>query len=108
VLYEIREYTSTPGHLRDLIVRFNEATLRLFRQHGFDLVFIAQTEIGERSNTELVYVLRWDSYAAAEQGWAALLSDPEFLAAVKASESGGPTVQQLSRRFLNSTAFVQT
>lgn len=105
MFYELREYRTAPGRLRALVARFNGDTLRLFAKHGFDVVLIGQTEIGPDSNTELLYVLRWNSYDEFQAKWAALGADAEFAEAVRLSEVDGPIVRQLSRRIVNPAAF---
>lgn len=106
MFYEVREYRTAPGKLRALIGRFKSDTLRLFAKHGFEVVFIGQTELGPHTNTEVLYVLKWDSYAQFEERWAALGGDPEWAEAVRASEADGPIIAQLSRRIVNPTTFV--
>jgi hypothetical protein len=105
VIYELREYVTVPGRMPALVNRFNEHTLRIFAKHGFDLTFISLTGLGDNSNNELVYVLRFDDYGDMERKWAAFQADPEWQKARAASEEDGPIVAQLRRRVLNPTPF---
>jgi hypothetical protein len=79
--------------------------LRIFANHGFELTFISLTGLGDNSNNELVYVLRFDDYGDMERKWAAFQADPEWQKARAASEEDGPIVAQLRRRVLNPAPF---
>ena len=105
MIYEIREYTTVPGRMPALVKRFNEHTLRLFQRHGMDLDFISLTAVGDNSNNELVYVLRFADYAELERKWAAFMSDPEWQRARAESEVDGPIVARINRRILNPAPF---
>jgi hypothetical protein len=105
MLYEVREYEAVPGKMRALVARFRNHTLALFERHGLDVVFITLTEIGDNSNNELVYVLRFDSYEQLQARWAAFQADPEWQQARAASEVDGPLVARIRRKLLNGAAF---
>jgi hypothetical protein len=105
VIYELREYVTVPGRMPALVKRFNEHTLRIFANHGFELTFISLTGLGDNSNNELVYVLRFDDYGDMERKWAAFQADPEWQKARAASEEDGPILAQLRRRVLNPAPF---
>jgi hypothetical protein len=105
MLYEVREYTALPGRLPVLIDRFNNTTLRLFRKHGMDVVFLGRTDSGEDSKNEVVYTLRFDSYADMENRWSSFLNDPEWKEAAARSEQDGPLVARIRRRFVSTTGF---
>lgn len=105
MLYEVREYTALPGRLPALIDRFNNATLRLFRKHGMQVVFLGRTDSGDDSKNEVVYALRFDSYADMENRWTAFLNDPEWKDAAARSEQDGPLVGRIRRRFVSSAGF---
>lgn len=105
MIYEIREYTTVPGRMPALVKRFKEHTLGLFEAHGMDCVFISLTELGDNSNNELVYVMRFDSYDDMATKWAAFQADEDWRAARAASEEDGPIVARLHRRVLNPGQF---
>jgi NIPSNAP len=105
VIYEIREYVTVPGRMPALVRRFNEHTLGFFEKHGMEVIFISLTEVGENSNNELVYGLRFADYADLESKWAAFQADPEWQRARADSEQDGPIVAQIRRRILNPSRF---
>ncbi|WP_219412986.1 NIPSNAP family protein [Pseudonocardia nigra] len=105
MIYEIREYTTVPGRMPALVTRFNDHTLGLFAKHAMEVVFLSLTELGANSTNELVYVLRFDSYAEMAEKWAAFQADPEWRDARGASEADGPIVASINRRVLSPAAF---
>lgn len=105
MIYEIREYITVPGRMPALVKRFNEHTFRLFKRHGMDLDFISLTAVGDNSNNELVYVLRFADYADMERKWAAFMADPDWQRARAESEADGPIVARIARRVLNPAPF---
>jgi hypothetical protein len=105
VIYEIREYVTVPGRMPALVRRFNEHTFGFFEKHGMEVTFISLTEVGENSNNELVYGLRFEDYADLERKWAAFQGDPEWQRARADSEADGPIVAQIRRRILNPSRF---
>jgi hypothetical protein len=105
VIYEIREYTTLPGRMPALVARFKDHTFGLFTKHGMEVEFMSLTELGTNSNTELVYVMRFDSYEDMAVKWASFMADPEWQAVRAASEADGPIVASISRRVLNPTPF---
>ncbi|MFF4214506.1 NIPSNAP family protein [Streptomyces sp. NPDC001796] len=106
MIYEIREYTAVPGRMHALIRRNREVGIPLFAKHGMECVFMSVTEIGDNGNNELVYVLKWDSYAQMAEKWAAYLTDPDWLEAKAASEADGPIVERIRRRIANPAPFL--
>jgi hypothetical protein len=105
VIYEIREYTAVPGRMPALVRRFNDHTLRLFERHGMEVAFISVTAVGDNSNNELVYLLRFDDLGDMERKWAAFQADRDWKQARRASEEDGPLVARISRRVLNPSPF---
>jgi NIPSNAP protein len=105
VIYEVREYTTVPGRMPALVKRFNEHTFGFFKRHGMDLEFISLTAVGDNSNNELVYVLRFADYADMEHKWAAFQADPDWRRARAESEEDGPIVARIVRRVLDPAPF---
>jgi hypothetical protein len=108
MIYELREYTVVPGRMAELVKRFNTYTFRLFEKHGIDCVFCSLTDIGENSNNELVYVVRFDSGVDRDEKWAKFISDREWDEARQLSEkaAGGPLVASIRNRILSSAPFI--
>ncbi len=111
MIYELREYTTVPGRMPAMVKRFNEDSLRIFKGHGMDVVFMALTRFGEDTINELVYVLKTGLCpeirvrAGMATKWAAFYADTEWHAVRDSSEADGPLVVKVSRRVLNPDAF---
>jgi hypothetical protein len=87
--------------------RFETVTLRVFEKHGIRQAGFRTTQIGA-SNTDLFYLLAWESLAERETRWAAFArfaSDPAWLAARAGSERNGPIVASVKNTILQPTAF---
>ena len=104
MIYELRIYQTLPGRMPNLLARFQNHTLRIWEKHGIRQAGFWTTLIGE-SNTELTYLLAWESLAEREAKWSAFMVDPEWLAARSESEKDGPIVATLSNQILTPTAF---
>ncbi|MBF6061098.1 NIPSNAP family protein [Nocardia terpenica] len=105
MIYEIREYTTVPGRMQALVNRFNDHTMKLFAKHSVEVVFISLTELGDNSNNELVYVLKFDSYADMADKWARFVADPEWITVKAESEADGPIIAKMRRRMVSPAAF---
>jgi hypothetical protein len=101
-VFELRTYHTPPGSLRALEARFRDHTMRLFERHGLTIEAFFTPE--DRGNT-LVYLLSFDSRAAADTAWSAFRADPEWIAAKAASEADGPIVDRVESVFLNPTDY---
>jgi hypothetical protein len=104
MIYELRIYRTLPGRLPNLLARFQNHTLRIWEKHGIRQAGFWTTLIGE-SNTELTYLLAWESLAERETKWPAFMADAEWLAARSESEKDGPIVATISNQILAPTAF---
>jgi hypothetical protein len=105
MLYEVRTYHAVPGRMPDLMRRFKDRALALFEQHGLDLVFIGQTQIGDDSVNELVYVLRHPSYDEMFRRWGSFIADEEWKALRVETEADGALVTSVHRTVVTSDFF---
>jgi hypothetical protein len=101
--YEMRTYTAAPGKVDELSARFRNHTCRLFEKHGM-------TNIGywmplENPDGKLIYLLAYPSREARDQSWKAFTADPDWQAAVKASEANGKLVAKVESVFLSATDY---
>jgi NIPSNAP len=104
MIYELRIYRCLPNRLPALLKRFETQTLRIWEKHGIRQAGFWTNVIGA-SNTELTYLLAWESLAEREQKWNAFVRDPEWLAARDESEKDGPIVADLASSILQPTSF---
>jgi hypothetical protein len=100
-ILEIRTYVAAPGKLPYLKRRFAEHTLGLFERHGLRLdSFWAQLDADGNETDTLVYTLRFDSVDQASTAWNAFKTDPDWVAAYRASESDGPLTSSITSVFV--------
>jgi len=104
-VFELRTYTSPDGRLNDLLARFRDDTMRIFKKHGMENVgYFVPTDAPGSSNT-LVYILAHDSRDAATKSWAAFRDDPEWKAVQTRTQANGPIVSNVQSVFLEATDF---
>ncbi len=91
-VFELRTYTASKGNLGNLNDRFKNHTLKLFEKHGMTNVVYWNMLKGQKQkgeDTMLVYLLAHKSPDAAKKSFDAFRTDPDWLAARKASEEKG-------------------
>ncbi len=104
MIYELRVYTATAGHLPDLQRRFADITLDYFKKLGIQVVGFWTNEIGGASD-ELIYILAYESLADREKKWGAFRSDQERLAKFAETEKNGPILRRVRNQILRPTPF---
>jgi len=88
-VYELRTYTTLPGRLPALHMRFAEHTMKLFEKHGMKNEGYWTPTDEKLKETTLIYIISHESLAAAEKSWAAFQADPEWQSVRAASEADG-------------------
>jgi len=104
MIYELRIYHASPGRMSDLLARFRDITLDIWKKHGIEQVGFWTTYIGE-SNNDLYYLLKWDSLAEREKRWNAFQSDQEWLTKRAETEKNGPLTTSFSSYIMTPTEF---
>ena len=103
IVYELRVYHCAPGRLGALNRRFEEVTLKLWKEFEIRPVGFWTTSVGPSSQT-LTYLIRWDSMADRESKWNAFISHPEWIAARASSEADGVIVEKVENQLLEPTS----
>ena len=96
-VYELRVYTFNPAKKDDLLNRFRNHTLRLFKKHGVESVGYWLPV--DASDNRLHFLLRYPSREAREASWKAFMADPDWQAAYKASEANGALLAKPPENF---------
>jgi hypothetical protein len=104
MIYEHRLYKAAPGKLPQLIARFENHVLDVWKRLGIEPVAFWTVMIGE-SNQVLIYILRWKSLAEREEKFAAFLSDPEWLRVYAESERDGALSLGVTNTIMKPTSF---
>ena len=101
--YEMRTYTAAPGKVDELSARFRNHTCRLFEKHG--MANVGYWMPLENPEGKLIYLLAYPSREARDQSWKAFMADPDWQAAMKASEADGKLVAKMESVFLSATDY---
>ena len=104
MIYELRIYHAASGKLPALLKRFETTTLKFWDKHGIRQVGFWTTYIGE-SNNDLYYLLEWKDLGERQQKWDAFMSDPDWISARAATETGGPLYTHITNMVLKPTSF---
>ncbi len=105
MIYELRTYQVVPGKMKNLNDRFANITLPLFEKYNMKVIGFWETAIGEATTTELVYLLAFEDLEHYQRAWDAFISDPEWQAAKRLTEVGGPLVNVVSNKILEPTDY---
>ena len=90
-LFELRTYHASPGKLDDLLARFRNHTVELFKKHGMEnFGYWVPTEKKDGAGETLIYILAHKDKAAAEESWKEFRADADWNKAKKESEANGP------------------
>jgi NIPSNAP len=103
MVYELRIYRCMPGRKADLLARFRDHTMRLFKKHGIEVVGFWETVVGETD--ELVYITRYENWETRDKRWGAFQADSEWQAARNKSHERGFIVQSIRTALLQATDF---
>jgi len=105
VVFELRVYHTYEGKLDNLLARFRDHTMTIFKRHGIESVAYWTPTDEPLAGRTLVYMLRHPSREAATANWAAFHDDPEWKQVSTASEVNGKLVDKVDSTFLKLTDF---
>ena len=105
VVFELREYHTYEGKLDDLLARFRDHTISIFKRHGMESVAYWTPLDDPLKGKTLFYILKHPSREAATANWAAFHDDPEWKQVSTASEANGKIVEKVESTFLKLTDF---
>ncbi len=104
-VYELRIYHVAAGKLDELLARFRDHTITIFKRHGMEsIAYWTPTDEPLKGKT-LFYILKHPSREAAIANWAAFRDDPEWKQVSAASEVNGKLVEKVESTFLKPTEF---
>ncbi|MEZ4902595.1 MAG: NIPSNAP family protein [Spirosomataceae bacterium] len=101
-VFEMRTYTTPEGKLPDLLARFRNHTVKLFKKHG--MTNIAYWTANNRDNT-LVYILAHPSEEAGKKAFDAFRADPDWIKARDESEKNGKITTKVESVYMKATDF---
>lgn len=102
-LYEWRITTAEPGKMDALKVRVRDHEAPLFRKHGMTpLGFFTPSDPKDQ---RFYYLMGYKDRAARDAAWTAFAADPEWQAAYKAANAGGPLSSGMDVVMLNAAEY---
>jgi len=104
-VFELRVYHTNEGKLDDLLARFRDHTLTIFKRHGMESVGYWTPMDEPLKGRTLFYMLKHPSREAATANWAAFNNDPEWKQISAATNANGRLVAQTDSTFLVLTDF---
>lgn len=111
-VFELRVYHANEGKLPELLARFREHTVGLFRRHGIESVGYWTAIEAPLAGETLFYLLKYKVAAGGAAGraeakgmWTAFTTDPEWKRVSAASEVNGKLVGKVESTFLELTDF---
>jgi hypothetical protein len=104
-VFELREYHANEGKLDNLLARFRDHTIAIFKRHGIESVAYWTPTDDPLKGKTLFYILKHPSREAAVANWAAFHDDPEWKQVSAASEVNGKLVERVESTFLKLTDF---
>lgn len=98
--FELRTYHCYENKRPDLIRRFQDHTIRLFEKHGIENIayFIPM----DSANYSLTFILAYPTAESRDELWNNFATDPEWVAAAKASEENGKLVKKVDQTFMKA------
>lgn len=104
-VFELRIYHTYEGKLDNLLARFRDHTITIFKRHGMEsIAYWTPTDDPLKGKT-LIYILKHPSHAAALANWAAFRDDPEWKQVSAASEVNGKLVEKVDSTYMKLTDF---
>jgi hypothetical protein len=102
MIFELREYESTPARVGELHARFRDHVLSFFRKHGITPVAF-WTEV-DRPHV-VVYLVCFDDERARDPAWASLREDPSWRRLLECTDPDGDLIVQRTRKLLVETDY---
>ena len=104
MIYQLRTYVIPPGRMDDILNRFENTTMDLFKKYGFEVLGFWTVSAPEDAH-ELVYLLRFADQEASDRAWAAFREDPDWQETRRRTEADGPIVAEVISKDLKAVDF---
>ncbi|GAB3273062.1 hypothetical protein GCM10027347_45160 [Larkinella harenae] len=105
-VFELRTYSPAPGKLNDLIARFKNHTIDLFKSHGMtNIGYWLTTQPDETNQSKLVYILAHPSEVEGKKHFDEFRADPKWVKAKAASEKNGPLTNKVESVYMKPTDY---
>ena len=103
--FEMRTYTAMRDKLPNVLDRFRNHTLKLFKKPGMQTIAYFTTITTDGSPSKLLYFLAHKSEAAGKASFDAFRLDPKWISVKEASEKDGKIVDKVESIYMSPTNF---
>ena len=102
--YELRTYLIPDGRMDDILARFRDVTMGLFKKYEMECLGFWTIDKPEQDYA-LVYLMRYESAEAQARAWDAFRADPKWIATRERTEGNGPIVTEVISKDLKPVDF---
>ena len=102
--YELRTYLLPDGRMDDILARFRDVTMDLFKKYEMECLGFWTIDKPEQDYA-LVYLMRYESAEAQAKAWDAFRADPKWIATRERTEANGPIVTEVISKDLKPVDF---
>lgn len=104
-VFELRTYTATPNNIDNVLARFRNYTVKLFKKHGMENIAYFKSIEKEDTQSRLVYILAHKSEEAGKASFDAFRKDPKWVKVRDESEKNGKIVEKVESIYMIPTDF---
>ncbi|GAA4458070.1 hypothetical protein GCM10023189_29770 [Nibrella saemangeumensis] len=105
-VFELRTYSAAPGKLDDLLSRFRNHTIDLFKKHGMkNLGYWLTEKKDETGQSKLVYILAHPSEEAGKKAFDEFRKNPKWVKAKAESEKNGSLTNKVESVYMKATDY---
>ncbi|UBM57869.1 NIPSNAP family protein [Marinilongibacter aquaticus] len=104
-IFELRSYFCYPGKFPNIVKRFDDGTVSIFKRVGFENIAYWSSIEKEGKQPHLVYIIAHESEAAAKENWKKFGADPEWKTLKANSELGGKIVEHVESIYMEPLPF---
>lgn len=104
-VFELRTYTAAPGKLNDLLARFRNHTLKLFKKHKMTNIAYWTSIEKDGTQPKLIYILAHKSEEAGKASFDAFRKDLKWIKARDESEKNGKLTEKVESMYMTPTDF---
>ena len=104
-VFELRTYYPSAGKLSNLLTRFRDHTIRIFKKHDMQSIGYWTTAETGGDQPKLLYILAHAGEEQAKTSWDAFRADPRWIKVKADSEKDGKIVDKTESVFLRPLPF---
>jgi tRNA nucleotidyltransferase (CCA-adding enzyme) len=103
MMYELRIYHICPDKLQDILERFRDHTLQMFKKHGMKVTEF--WEDADEATNRLYYVMEHADIETRNRHFERFHEDPAWIELKRVTEQNGPLFQKIETIFMKKVPF---